>query len=212
MSKYRMLWRGLAVLLCPLTIFVIWHKHFWLFWSVIVSLILTVLGLQILIVGYKFYCLATYNEADIRTLEDADFRFYELGYSRSYSLNSKYYCAHRMLLMPASTQVPVQCEFKGKILVEVYSDSNKLLESFSFEHPKKLLREGLNDTFDDYSIYRGRNTAQSTSVFAFESDGIAFRWGGLRNMRVKLTVTKPDNELLEFCDSAALIIIPDLRM
>lgn len=212
MTEYRLFWRALAVLFCPLTIFVICHKKFWLFWAIAVSLILLVFFTQILIVGYTFYCLDTYNEEEIRVVEDTDFLFFKSGHSESYSLNSKYYCAHRVLLIPNSKKVPLQYEFKGDIFVEVYSKNNKLLDSFNFKHPKKILREGIDDNFGDYSIYRGKNTSRSTSVFAFESAEIPFHWVGLKNMKVKLTVIKPDKDLLEFCDSATLAVIPDLRM
>lgn len=166
----------------------------------------------------RVYYNLTYNKDRIRVIENNNFLFYEEGYTGSYKLNSKYYVPHRILLIPESKLVPVQYEFDGEILIEIYDDDNKLLYSFKVNKPKKLLREGKDDDYyGNYLVYNGKNTSHASSIFAFELgeipfDLIRFKWNRLKNMKIKITVLRADKCLKEFCDRVALVIIPNLSL
>jgi len=115
------------------------------------------------------------------------------------------------LLIPQSKAVPVEYKFDGEMLIEIYDKNCQLLHSFKTNKPVNLLREGNDDYFEDYLVYIGKNTSHVTSVFAFELGEIPFdlirlKWSRLKNMEIKITVVKPDNALLEFCDKATLVL------
>lgn len=220
MAVYRMAWEIFcALLVCPLSLLVIKHGKFWkYFWMILLVqfLILFSLFSYNCIFGEGMRLFYTYNKNEIRVVEDSDFVFYEEGYSTSYKLNTKYYVSHRILLIPKSKSVPIQYEFDGEMLIEIF-ENKQLLHSFEVNKPVNLLREGNDDYFDDYLVYIGKNSSYSTSVFAFELGGIPFnlirlKWSRLKNMEIKVTVLKPEKGLLEFCDEATLVIIPDLRL
>jgi hypothetical protein len=159
----------------------------------------------------------TYDVDEIRVLEESDFPFYEESYSASYKFNSKYYLSHRILLIPESKSVPVQYDFDGEMLIEIFDKNEQLLHSFNVSEPEKLFRKGKDDYFDDYLVYIGENDSHATSVFAFELGEIPFnlirlKWSRLKNMDVKITVLKSEKGLQEFCDKATLVIVPDLRL
>lgn len=232
MNKYKIAVRVLLILLvCPIALpfllFVIRHEKFWKFFC-IVWLIQFLLG-SLLILSLFFHnwffdqgfrrmhYLQTYHKDKIRVVEDSDFRFYEEGYTVSYRLNSKYSVAHRILLMPESKSVPIDYEFDGELLIEIYDINDGLLKSYKVIQSDNILREGDEDSFKDYIPYIGLYSSRSSSVFAFELGEIPFsiirpRRGKLENLEIKITVLKPDEKLKEYCDKATIIIIPDLRM
>jgi hypothetical protein len=216
-----MFWRILlAILVCPLSLLVIWHRKFWtFFWIILLTQygIFFLLFLHACFLGEGMRLFYTYNKDEIRVIEDKDFFFYKEGYTASYKLNSKYYVSHRILLIPESKSVPVQHKFDGEMLIEIYDKNHQLLHFFKANKPINLLREGEDDYFDDYLVYIGKNTSHATSVFAFELGEIPFslirlKWSRLKNMEIKITVLKPEKGLLKFCDKATLVIIPDLRL
>ena len=217
----KMLWKVFwALLVCPLSLLLIKHRKFWrYFWIILLLQFLTLLSLfsYNCIFGEGMRLFYTYNKDEVRVVKDHNFHFYEEGYTTSYKLNSKYYVSHRILLIPNSKSVPVDYEFNGKILVEIYDKNHQLLHSFEADKPINILREGNEDYFEDYLVYIGKNTSKATSVFAFELGQIPFdlirlKWSRLKNMEVKITVLKPEKGLLKFCDKATLVIIPDLRL
>jgi len=219
MVRSKIFWRiVLCLLVCPLLLLVVKHRKFWMFLGVVLSIpFLLFLHNWIFSEGgfRRLYYFATYNKDEIRVIEDNVFLFYEEGHTKSYELNSKYYVAHRILLIPKSKSVPVQYKFDGELLVEIYDKKNKLLHSFKTNKPINLLREGNDDYFGDYLVYRGKNTSQATSVFAFELGEIPFslirfKRSRLKNMEIKITVLRAEKKLKEYCDIATLIIIPDL--
>ena len=224
-SFSKMFWKILlALLVCPLSLLVIRHKKFWTFFWVLLLLqfslsfvLVFLLFLHNCVLGEGLRLFYTYNKDEIRVVEDSDFLFYKEGYTASYKLNSKYYVSHRILLIPESKSVPVQYEFNGEMLIEIYDKNHRLLHSFKVNKPVNLLREGKDDYFDDYLVYIGKNTSHVTSVFSFELGEIPFslirlKWSRLKDMEIKITVLKPEKGLLEFCDRATLVIIPDLRL
>lgn len=165
----------------------------------------------------KLYYACNYDSKEIRVVEGNDFKFHKKGYSESYQMDSEYYIKHRILLIPESKSIPVQYKFSGKMLVEFYDEKGLLLDSFEVSKPVKLFREEEDDYYDDYLIYRGKNSSFITSVFAFELGEIPFdlirgKQERLKNMKIKITVLSPEEGLLEYCDSATLIVIPDLRL
>lgn len=165
----------------------------------------------------RIYYIETYDKDKVRVVDDDDFIFYEEGYARTYKLNSTYCLSHRILLIPDSILVPVQYEFNGEILIEIFDNHNEPLYSFKVIKPINLLREGKDDYYGNYLVYNGKQSSRSTSVFAFELGDvpyklIGFRRNRLKDMEIKVTVLRPDQNLREFCESAELVIIPDLRL
>jgi len=218
MVRSKIFWRiVLCLLVCPLLLLVVKHRKFWMFWgaALLIPFLVFLHNCVFSEAGFRgLYYLATYNENEIRVVEDNDFHFYEEGYVKSYKLNSKYYIAHRILLIPETKLVPVQYKFDGEMLIEIY-DGKKLLHSFRTSKPINLLREGNEDYLGDYLVYRGKNTSHVTSVFAFELGEIPFnlirfKWNRLKNMDIKITVLRAEKKLKEYCNIATLIIIPDL--
>lgn len=219
--NYKLVGKALLALsVNPLLLIFIKHRKFWtFFWiTLFVSWLLIFLLFShscIFNEGMKLFY--SYNEDKIRVIEDDNFLFYKEGYTANYKLNSKYYLSHRILLIPESKLVPVEYVFDGKMLIELYDKSHQLLYSFEVDHPENLLRQRNDDNFDNYLVYPGSNTPYATSLFAFELGKIPFdlirlKWSRLKNMEIKVTVLKPDKDLLEFCDKAALVVIPDLRL
>ena len=223
MLSYRTFWKiFVALLVCPFSLLVIWHKKFWSFFWIILLVQFSIFILLILFncnfaEGLRLFY--RYNKNEIRVVEDSDFLFYEEEHTASYKLNSKYYVSHRILLIPESKSVPVHYEFDGEMLIEIYDKNLQLLHSFKANKPMSILRGGKDDDFNDYLIYIGPRftTSNATSVFAFELGKIPFRlirlkWSRLKNLQIKVTVLQPEENLREFCDSASLVIIPDLRL
>jgi energy-coupling factor transporter transmembrane protein EcfT len=220
MLNYKTLGRIiLALAVCPLSLFVIWHRKFWkFFWFLLLSQFL----LFLLLIFYNciFYegmkLFYTYDVDEIRVVEDSSFLFDEMGYSASYKLNSKYYLSHRILLIPEPSTIPVEYEYNGQMLIEIFDKNKQLLHSFKADKPGSLLRLTENDYIDNYMAYAGSNYSHSTSVFAFELGEIPFnlirlKRSRLKNMVIKVTVLKPEKGLQEFCEKATLVIVPDLR-
>jgi hypothetical protein len=163
-----------------------------------------------------YYNFWKYDDNKVRVVEDVNFLFYKEGYSKTYSLNSDYYVAHRILLIPETKTVPINYEYSGEVLVEIY-EGNNLLQSTKMNNFNAILRrkEG-GDYYGNYLIYLGKEHRYASSVFAFELGYIPFdlirlKWNRLRDMKIKIAVIKPDKGLKEFCESATLVIIPDLR-
>jgi hypothetical protein len=130
-------------------------------------------------------------------------------------LNSGYYASHRILLIPESKFVPVEYEFRGEICIEVYDKDHKLLHSVKVNDPAKIFRSGTEDYFPDYVLYKGPDKSFASSMFAFELGEIPFdlvrlKWYRLKSMEIRVTVLEPEEGLLQYCDSASLVIIPDL--
>ena len=165
--------------------------------------------------GLRLYYLETYNKDEIRVIENGEFLFYKMGFATSYKLNSRYYVSHRILLIPGTKSVPVQYEFNGKIFIEIYDKNDKLLHSFKTNKPTNRLRQGKDDNYTTYLSYNWNYASNATSTFAFELGEIPFdlirlKWSRLKSMVV--TVLEPEKDLLEFCDKATLVVIPDLRL
>ncbi len=130
-------------------------------------------------------------------------------------MNSGYYASHRILLIPESKFVPVEYEFRGEICIEVYDKDHKLLHSVKVNDPAKIFRSGTEDYFPDYVLYKGPDKSFASSMFAFELGEIPFdlvrlKWYRLKSMEIRVTVLEPEEGLLQYCDSASLVIIPDL--
>jgi hypothetical protein len=170
--------------------------------------------------GFKnvYYNFFGYDAGKVRVAVDPNFNFFEEGYTKSLKLNSKYYISHRILLIPNSKTVPVDYEFKGEIFIECCDKNGKNLHSFTVKKPEKVLRKGKEDYFGNYLVYVSRyNPSNASSLFAFELGEIPFelfcmKWNRLKEMQIRITVIKADEQLKSFCDSAELIVIPDLRM
>lgn len=191
----------------------------------VIALILLAVLISLFIIDWIFYAGGLkriyyfhfkYDKDKIRVLEEKDFPFYKVGFSKSYTLNSSYYVPHRLLLIPESKSVPVQYEFGGEILVEIYDKKDVLLHSFTVDKPINIYRKEKEDYYGNYMIYCGGQRRDSSSIFAFELGEISFniirfKWDRLKNMVIKVTVIKPDENLKEYCDSATLVIIPDLQ-
>ncbi len=222
MKKYNFFYRFVSGLIVnPILLLGIKHKRFWMFllcWILLPISFFTLIFLHNWFFSEggvrKVYYFATYDPNKIRVVEDNDFRFYEKGYSCSYRLESEYYIAHRILLIPETKSVPIGYEYNGKVLVEIFANE-QLVKSFHTNEVKNILREGEEDFYGDYLIYRGKNTSFTTSVFAFELGNIPFsifkenrKENG--NIRINFTVINPDGMLLDYCDRAILVIIPDL--
>ena len=167
-----------------------------------------------------YYNFWNYNSDKIRAVDDNDFLFYKEGYSKTYTLNSDYYMSHRILLIPESKTVPIGYKYNGEFLIEILDNNNNLLKSTRVDTFGTILRrkesEG-GDYFNNYLIYVGKEPRDAGSVFAFEIgempfDLIRLKWGRLKNMKIKVSIVKPENGLLEYCDTARLVIIPDLRL
>ncbi len=161
------------------------------------------------------YYLWKYDENEIRVVEDDDFAFYKEGYSKIYDLGSDYYIAHRILLIPESKSVPIEYEYNGEILIEIFDSNSNLLQSTLVNEFNAIWRRGNSDHHGNYLIYGGTQRKDANSVFAFELGDIPFdlirlKWKRLKDMKIKVTVIKPDKGLQEFCESATLVIIPDL--
>lgn len=169
--------------------------------------------------GFKvlYYNFYGYDPNKVRVVEDSDFLFSKKGYSRTYILNSDFYVGHRILLIPEAKTVPIEYEYSGEILIEIFDSNNSLLQSSRVNRFNVILRrkkEG--DFYGNYLIYVGRAPRNASSVFAFELGDIPFdlvrlKWKRLRSMKVRVTVVKPDKGLQELSESATLVIIPDLR-
>ena len=212
MVSPKTFWRNLWIL--------VRHRRFRVVMGIL--LLLLFLSTTLLIVYHCVFdelskLFYAYNKDEVRVVEDSDFPFYEKNYTEKYKLNSKYYLSHRILLIPDSKSIPIHYEFDGEMLIEIFDKNHQLLHSFKTNKPINLLREGTDDYFEDYLIYIGKNTSHVTSVFAFELGEIPFdlirlKWNRLKNMKIKITVLKPEKKLLEFCDRATLVIIPDLRL
>jgi hypothetical protein len=165
--------------------------------------------------GFKLFY--TYEKDKIRVVEDAEFLFDQKDHTESYKLNSSYYASHRMLLIPESKSVPVEYEFRGKIYIEMYDKDQNLLHSVKVDEPDKIFRQGKEDRFENYVLYKGPDKSFASSVFAFELGEIPFelirlKWRRLKSMTIKITVIEPEKGLLQYCDRASLVIIPDLRL
>ncbi len=221
MNKHRRWGRILSALLVnPLLLLIIKHKKYWtFFWCVLVIpwMIFAVLFLHNWHYsegGFKqLYYLVAYKPNDIRVVEDDNFHFYQKEYCQDYTLDSKYYIAHRLLLIPDSKSVPIDYKFDGNIRIEIFDDKMQLLNSFDVDKPPKLFREGTEDYFDNYLMYNNYNSSYATSMFAFELGEIPFEL--LRShkdgLKIRVTVLMPERKLLEYTDKATLVIIPDLR-
>jgi len=103
------------------------------------------------------------------------------------------------------------------MFIEIFDKNKRHLYSFKTSQVRNLLREGEKDYFGNYLVYNGKNSSSASSVFAFELGEIPFdlirlKWSRLKNMEIKIAVLKPEKGLLEFCDKATLVIIPDLRL
>lgn len=220
MAKYKIAGKIFcALFVCPLSLLVIWHRKFWMFFWIILALqfSLLVVFLSNLVLSEGMRLFYKYDKDAIRVVKDNNFLFYQQGYTETYKLSSKYYVSHRILLIPESKSVPVQYEFDGEMRIEIYDINKKFLYSYVTNKPVNILREETEDCFEDYLIYIGKNTSRVTSVFAFELGEIPFdlirlKWSRLNNMEIKITVLKPAKNLLEFCNRATLVIIPDLRL
>ncbi len=225
MNKYRLWGRILSALLVnPLLLLVIKHKKYWTFFWCVLVIPWMIFGLLFLHNWHyseggirKIYYFDTYKANEVRVVEDNNFLFYEDGYSKEYTLNSKYYIAHRILLIPDSKSVPVDYKFDGRIHVEMFDKEMQLLHSFDVDKPVNLLREGTEDYFVDYLVYNGYNSSHVTSVFAFELGSIPFdlfrsHKERLKNMKIRVTILRPEMKLLEHCDKVTLVIIPDLQL
>ena len=209
-----------ALFFCPLSLVVIWSRNFWKYFCVLLLapfLLFICIVLYNVIFCFGFMPFYTYDKEEIRVVEDTNFIFYEKGYIANYVLDSKYYAAHRILLIPGSELVPVGYNFNGEMLVEIYDKDNQLLYSFAVNDFEKLFRDDEQYHFEDYLVYIGSHISRSSSIFAFEVGEIPFdlinlKPQRLKNMKIKITVLKPDEGLLEYCDTATLVIIPDLKL
>lgn len=167
-----------------------------------------------------YYNFWHYNGDKIRIVEDEDFPFYEEGYSKIYILNSDYYVSHRVLLVPNSKSVPVDYEYKGEFLVELFDCNDNLLKAVKVDEFSTVLRQKdrkIDNYNSNYMLYVGSQTQDAGSIFAFEIgeipfDLIRFKWHRLKNVKIKLTVLKSENRMKMYCENATVIIIPDLRL
>jgi len=120
-------------------------------------------------------------------------------------------------LIPETKTVPIKYEYSGEIIIQIY-DGNNLLRSTKVTKYNPILRRKENsDYYGNYLIYVGKAPRYASSVLAFELGYIPFdlirlKRNRLRDMQIKITVTKPDKGLKDFCESATLVIIPDLRI
>jgi hypothetical protein len=158
-----------------------------------------------------------YDKNKVRVVEDDNFLFYRDGYSKIYTLNSSYYVAHRILLIPESKSVPIEFEYSGEIRIEIFDSNNNLLKSTLVNNFNVIWRKGNSDYYGNHLIYGGKQRRYASSVFAFELGTIPFdlvrlKWKRLKNMKIRITVIKPDKDLQKFCKSATLVIIPDLSL
>ena len=163
-----------------------------------------------------YYNFINYDADEVRVVESEGFVFDEKNYSHTYILDSDYYVPHRILLMPDSKNVPTDYQYGGEFVVEFYEDDT-LLKSVKMSHIDKILRYKDDDYYDNYLVFTGTQAKTAKSIFAFEIGEIPFdlirlKWGRLKTLKIKITVLEPDMELKEYCDSATLLIIPDLRM
>ncbi len=158
-----------------------------------------------------------YDKNKVRVVEDDNFLFYKDGYSNIYTLNSSYYVAHRILLIPESKSVPIEYEYSGEILIEIFDGNSNLLQSTLVNNFNVIWRRGGDYYQGSYLIYGETQRRHASSVFGFELGRIPFdlirlKWKRLKNMKIRVTVTKPDKDLQKFCKSATLVIIPDLTL
>lgn len=168
--------------------------------------------------GFKrlYYFHVTYDKDKVQVVEDAEFPFFQEAHSQEYQLNSSYYGPHRILLIPESKLVPVDYEFTSSFFIEIFDSNDNLLMSFTTDDPRSIFRKNKDDYYGNHLIYCGKQRRVASSVFAFELGEIPFdlirlKWNRLKNMKIKITVIEPEKGLLEFCDKATLVIIPDLR-
>ena len=166
-----------------------------------------------------YYGHAAYYNDTVRVVDDSDFKLYEPGYSKTYTLNSSYYVSHRILLVPDSKSVPVDYDYKGEFLIEMFDGSGRPLKSTRTGNIGKIFRgKGIDaDHYGNYMVYVGSQLKKAGSVYAFEIGEIPFdllclKWSRLKTMQVRVSVVKADERLREFCQSASLVIIPDLRL
>lgn len=166
--------------------------------------------------GFKrIYYNVFYEPNGVQVAVDSNFRFYEKGYTADLKLNSRYYVPHRILLYIKTKNVPVDYNYSGQIKLELFI-KDKLLESYLVESPVNLWRRE-DDYFGNYTAYGTTQERFAESTRAFELAEITFnlfrfKWGRLKNMRIRATVIEPDKQLKQFCDNAELVIVPDLRM
>lgn len=164
----------------------------------------------------KVYYNAFYESNDVQVAVDPNFHFFEKGYTADLKLDSKYYISHRVLLFIKSKNVPVDYHFSGQIKFELFI-KDKLIKSFLVESAANLWRREEYDYYGNYMVYGTTQKRFAKSTRAFELAEIPFKlfclkWGRLTNMKIMVTVVKADEQLKSFCDSAELIVIPDLRM
>ncbi len=193
--------KSLIIGLVPFTLLILYFLVEWLFYPG---------GLKRI-----YYFHYKYDKDTIRIVEDKDFPYNVEGYSQIYTLNSSYYVPHRILLIPESKSVPLHYEFCGEILVEIYDKNNNLVYSFTAAKPFNIHRKEKEDYYGNYLIYGKRQFRNATSIFAFELGEIPFsiirlRWDRLKNMQIRITVLKSDENLQKYCDSVTLVIIPSL--
>ena len=162
----------------------------------------------------KVYYNAFYEPNEVQVAVDPNFHFFKKGYTADLKLDSKYYVSHRILLFIKSKNVPVDYHFSGQIKIEFFI-KDELLESFLVESPANIWRREEYDYYGNYLVYGTTQKRFAKSTRAFELAEIPFnlfclKWSRLKNMRIRVTVIKPDEGLQEFCESATLVIIPDL--
>ena len=166
--------------------------------------------------GMGLFYELTYDADKFRVIEDKAFKFDEENFIASYKLNSQYYISHRILLIPESKSVPIDYEFKGEMDIEIYDKDDQLMLSYKSNNSKKILKSDGDPFVGTFLEYNDVGRLNETAVFAFELGDIPFeliklKWERLKNMKIIVTVIKPDLELKRYCENATLVVIPNLR-
>ena len=128
----------------------------------------------------RLYYVQMYNKDKIRVVEDLGFHYDVKGYSQEYALNSSYYVPHRILLIPESKLVPVDYEFSGSFLIELFDSKGNPLKSFVVEKPRSIFRKNNVDYYGNYLIYHGKQRKVASSIFAFDLGEIPFQFDTLK--------------------------------
>lgn len=124
-------------------------------------------------------------------LVDNDFVLTEEGFSKEYKLNFKYYDSYWIGVLGKESNIPSEYKFRGVIKVEFFQNNNLISEHV------------ISSALRAYSAGKDIDHIRRFEIYQFQYPiNNKFK----DDIKLKLTVLKPDLELLPYIDSLQLYV------